>query len=162
MKRVIAAIVSFSMTFSSITRGEQSTPSVPPPAASASAAITPLKTGQAAPFSGVLFTPRAAASVMAEIGTARERTRILVEKATAEGDARKEFAVNEANSKCTTDKEVLGAMASAEKKRSEVLSAELEKLRGEVPSRGTWLSVGLVGGTLLTAFAVFVASRVSK
>ena len=152
-------------TFTSVTRGQSTQSSsnvVSSASASGSVAISPLKKGQSAPFSGILFTPRAAASIVAEVNTARERTQIEVAAAVSSAEARKNYAYNEAASRCETDKSVIRISAEAEKKRVVLLEDEVKKLREETPSRGTWLSLGVVGGFLLSSIAIFATTRLTK
>ena len=167
--KIVSGFMAIALTLSSIAAGQQrptDSASQPTPGSSTSSsgviAISPLKKGQPAPFSGVLFTPRAAASVATEISTFRERSKIEITAAVASAEARKDFKYNEAAAACSTDKSVLGTTVEAEKSRSILLEKEVQKLKDEMPSRNLWLGAGVLGGATLTLLTVFAVSRAAK
>ena len=167
--KIVSGFMTIALTMSSIAAGQQrptdSAPH-PTPGSSASAsgviAISPLKKGQPAPFSGVLFTPRAAASVATEISTFRERSRIEITAAVASAEAKKDFKYDEAAAACKTDKNVLRTAVETERNRSILLEKEFKKLKDEMPSKNLWLGIGVLGGATLTLLTVFAVSRATK
>ena len=166
--KIVAGFMVVAFSLPSIAAGQQqgSASVQPTTVASVSAsgviAISPLKKGQPAPFSGVLFTPRAAASVATEISTFREKSRIELTSAVASAEAKKDFRYDEAVSACKTDKVVLNTTINSERDRSLLLEKEIQKLKQEAPSKTMWLGAGVLGGVTLTLLSVFAVSRVAK
>ena len=55
------------------------------------AAVSPMKKGDKAPFSGVLLSPRAVATIIAQIHATTDQIKIEVDKAKAESKAQCDF-----------------------------------------------------------------------
>jgi hypothetical protein len=125
------------------------------------AGITPLRRGQKAPYSGVLMTPKATATIVANADTEREKISIEVQHALAEADTKRKFEVNETTTKCTADKGVLQASIDEKNARIKIVEEELSKA-SDPPSRTTWAGIGFVGGVVTTVLIIFGVSRVTK
>ena len=163
--KIVAVFMTAAFILPSVATGQQhqdSTLISPSTSASGIVAISPLKKGQPAPFSGVLFTPRAAASVATEINTFRDRLKIETNSAVASAEARKDFKYDEAAAACKADKSVLSTTITSERERSILLEKEIQRLKEEAPSKTMWLGAGVLGGVTLTLLTVFAVSRVAK
>lgn len=125
------------------------------------AGISPLRKGQAAPYSGVLMTPKATATLIANADTEKEKIQIEVQHALADAAAKSKFDLSEANTKCSADKKVLQASIDEHAARLKIVQDELEKA-SDPPSRLTWAGIGFVGGVVTTVLVVFGVSRVTN
>lgn len=183
MKKFIAALLIASITIPTVALGDQpgapkpsstsapsaSVPSPDPPPASPSAStfvdpamIAPLQQGQAAPFPGILFSPRAAATVATEISTMKERIKIEVDAAVRYAEAQKDYKYNELNTSYVSDKSRYIATIDANEKRIKLLETDLSKTRSEMPNATLWFGVGTGVGVLATVLTVFAVSQASK
>lgn len=124
--------------------------------------ITPMRKGQAAPYTGVLFSPEAAAGVITEISSTPEKIRIETEAAVKTAEAKKDFKINELTSQCRTDKEVLQADIDSLKRKNELLLSDIEKLQKDAPNKPLIFGAGVVGGIALTLATVFAVSYMVK
>jgi hypothetical protein len=174
MKRLIASILVTSMTLSTISWADPpkppaettATPASPDPQAPTTpqdpAVIAPLKQGQPAPFPGILFSPRAAASVATDLSTAKERTQIEVEVAVRSSEAKKDFKYNELNILYASDKSRAEATNEANLKRIQLLETELKKAQDSAPDRTLWFGIGAGAGVIVTVLTVFAVTQATK
>lgn len=124
--------------------------------------ITPLKKGQAAPYPGVLFSPKAAAVVAAELSTMKDKTKIEVAAAVGSAEAKKDFKIAEINAACKADKTALNAQIDEKDKTIAFLTKELKVKEEDAPSRTVWGSIGFVAGVAVSAVFVFLASGIGS
>jgi hypothetical protein len=127
-----------------------------------SAAIAPLKKNQPAPFTGVLLTPKAVATIITETETAKEKTEIEVTAAVKNAEAKKDFAIAEQKTACDTDKKILNASVDEKMQRIKVLEKTVKDLEDATPSRAFWTGVGFVGGVVVTVVTVFAVTQATK
>jgi len=125
------------------------------------AGISPLRKNQPAPYSGVLLTPKATATVIANADLEKDRIALEVQHALADADAQKKFALSEADTKCTADKKVLQSTIDEKSSRLKIVEDELSKA-SDPPSRLTWAGLGFAGGVAATVLIVFGVSRVTN
>jgi hypothetical protein len=127
------------------------------------AAISPMKKGEKAPFTGVLLSPVAVATIIAQQHTEASVVKIEVDKAVAESDARCTFKVNEQQATRVADKQVLQAQLDSKTKQLLSVEAALqEKSKGSTISPGVWIGIGAVGGIGFTLLTTFLVSRTTK
>lgn len=169
MKKLIAMLLISSMVLPSLALGDdkkaasQSTDSsTTKPSTDGPAVLAPLQKGQPAPYPGILFSPRAAASVAADISSFPERLRIEVDGAVKKAEARKDFTINENNTKCKVDKNVLVAKNEASLKRIDQLQVDIDAVKSSMPNRSTWLGIGVASGIVVTLLTVFVVGQAIK
>jgi hypothetical protein len=124
--------------------------------------ISPLEKGQQAPFPGVLFSPKAASIIGADISLQKDRVKIEVDAAVKSAEAKKDFAYNELNIACTADKARASASLEANLKRLEVLEKDLQEARKSAPSRAVWFSIGAAAGVVVTGLAAVAIVQVIK
>lgn len=161
MRQFIAALLIVSIV-PRVALGEE-------PATVSAAVVSPLKKSQPAPFAGVLFSQPAAAGVVAELSITKERTSAEVTKAVKLAVADKQLELDDFKAQCKSEKTVLGVDIAAKKKDIARLDAELsaangriKKLEGDMPSRSTWFTVGLISGIVTTVAAVFAVNQATK
>lgn len=124
--------------------------------------ISPMKKGQIAPFTGVLLSPMAVATVITELGSIDEKIKIETDKAVGKCVAESDFNFKEAQSKYLADKKVLQASVDEKLKRIQVLQDEIKKKEAEQTNPYLWTGIGFAGGvavTVLTAFAITQATK---
>lgn len=112
-------------------------------------AISPLKKGQLAPFTGILLSPKAAAVVIANVDAINEQLKIELNRVRAEEKARFEFELAETRSKLEADSSILTAQLDERNKRIIILNDivdEHEKNRSNTP---LWVGLGVGGGVLV-------------
>jgi polyhydroxyalkanoate synthesis regulator phasin len=131
--------------------------------------VSSVRQGQAAPFSGVLMSPRATAKLIADLSGINEKIAIEVTKATNDLLAKNKFAMSEAETKCSKDKKVLQDeidLRKSDMKNDSLeidrLNAELKKKEIETPSRIVWSGIGFAGGIAITVLTVFAINKASN
>lgn len=161
MKRTVAVALAIVMTSTSFSAA-QTPPIVQPNVVEDPGKITPLKKGQPAPYPGVLFSPKAAAVVATELGTAKEKIKIEVAAAVGSSEAKKDFKIAEINAACKTDKETLTAQLDNKSKQIDALSALLRVKEKETPNRTVWASLGFVAGITVSLLGVFIVGGIGS
>ena len=128
-------------------------------------AISPMKKGQRAPFTGVLLAPASVASVIVEMETFEERLKIEVKKVTESERVKCEKNILDADAKSVADKKILQADIDSKGRTISSLNGQIKKLRDENESRwppGVWIGVGAVGGIALTVLTAFAISKATQ
>jgi hypothetical protein len=122
------------------------------------AAISPMKKGQVAPFTGVLLSPAASAKISVDYESLSKQIKIAVDQATAEAGARCDARVNEVSIHANADKRVADAQLEASKKENVILNERIKKQEDDRPNVILWLG----GGFLAGLGAAVVGALVSK
>jgi hypothetical protein len=172
MKSFIAFITAISfLTSNNIAYGDSPFPkekiSFPPinspdSEAHIGAAISPLSKGLRAPFTGLLLSPEAIATIITELSSYQSLLEIELAKAKAEYEASLSFSLNKLKIEHETDKEILLSQIKSSDKRIVELGILLQKEIDRRPNVFLWTSLGVLGGvglTLLTVFAISGASN---
>lgn len=123
--------------------------------------IAPLWQGQPAPFAGVILSPEATATVIAQKDAASKQLQLAVEERQALDAAQGTYQLKQQASTCTADKTVLQAQLTDAQKQYALIDAQLKKV-DSAPSAPVWIGVGVVGGVVLTLLTVFAASKATK
>ncbi len=125
-----------------------------------------MRKGQIAPFTGVLLSPRALATVVAELNAIQDRIKIEVDLAVGIAEAQCDFEVAETENRLGTDKRILQAQLNENQKRIAILNEQLKKEEDNRTNAPLWIGLGVGGGfvagvavTVLVAFAVNSASK---
>lgn len=130
------------------------------------AAISPLKKGQVAPFSGVLLSPRATATIIAQINSVTDRIKLEVDHARAEAAAHCEYEVSELKTHAEADTKVLQAQLDERDKRLTILNEQLKQEESNRTNTPLWVGLGtgagVVVGIATTVLAVYAVNRASK
>lgn len=144
-------------------------PAPPPPVpgeVDVGAAISPMKKGQIAPFTGILLSPKAVATVIAQLNTMQDQIKIEVDKARGEEQAKCEFRVAETTNRLETDKKILQAQVDEKTKTNVILTDQLKKAEESRPNLPLWVGLGagagLIIGVGVSALAVYATSHASK
>lgn len=126
------------------------------------AALSPMKLGQRAPFTGVLLSPIAVANVIVEFETFEERLHIEVMRSVNEERAAGDKRLSDANTGCVADKKELQASLSASKRETDAYKAELKNINDSQPNPYIWAGLGALGGAAFTLLTVFAVTQVTK
>jgi hypothetical protein len=140
-------------------------PSLLPGEKDPGAAISPMKKGQRAPFTGVLLSPEASANVIVEFETFQERMRLEVDKAIKQEQADCQKKVSDLDAKSVADKKILKANVDEKGRTITNLNAEIKKLKDEKATEWaptTWMGIGTAGGILLTVLTAFAISKATQ
>ena len=126
------------------------------------AAVSPMKKGQIAPFTGVLLSPKAVATIIAELDAVPQKVKIEVDKARGEEKAQCDFKVNEVKANAASDKKVADAKLEENAKRLKALEDQIKKEENSRPNLGVWVGVGFVGGVIVTAATSYIIVKATK
>ena len=133
---------------------DQTFPDVPKPVPGeidVGAAISPLRKGQLAPFTGVLLSPKALASIITELNSISDQIKIEVDKTKAEDAANCDYRVAETENELKTSIKILDAQAEERKKQIDMLNDRLKQSEDDQPYTALWVGLGVGGGFLLGA-----------
>lgn len=125
-------------------------------------AISPMKKNDKAPFTGVLLSPRAVATIITQINNVDEQIGIEVEKARSEEKAQCEFKTSELKTTFEADKKILVAYVDAGQRDIVSLREQLAKSETSQANLAFWVGMGFVGGVLITLVTVYAVSHTSK
>jgi len=125
-------------------------------------AISPMKRGQRAPFSGVLFSPSAVATTIVEFESFEERLHIEIMKSVAEERAAGDKRLSDANAIAVADKKVLQSNFDAAKREATAFKIELKDLKDSQPNPYLWAGLGGAGGIVFTLLTVFAVTQITK
>ena len=160
MKRLTASVLGLVMTCGVASadpdvQGQQLSPDDP-------GLLSPLSKGQPAPFPGVLFSPRAAASVVTDVSTVKDKIKIEVDSAVKAVESKKDFAFNELNTTCAADKARASASLEANVKRIALLEKDLQEAKKSAPNRGLWFGLGAAGGVVVSILVTITVVQLTK
>lgn len=167
LSKFLAPALIASTLFMSTANAQQasSIPAPPPPVpgeVDVGAAISPMRRGQIAPFTGVHLSPVALATVLTELKSVDERITIEVKKARGEEEAQCTFKVSEVKTTLTADNKIVKASLEERERRLKILEERLEESEEDRPDILFWGALGFglgAGATILTAFAVSSAAK---
>lgn len=124
--------------------------------------LSPLRKGQAAPFTGILLSPPAAADVIVGIETFQERIDIEVSNAVKKEQNECEKKVLDERARLESEKKVVQAESDRKTRTIDSLNIELEKARSGQTNPVVWIGVGTLGGIVVTLLTVLTVSQATK
>jgi len=125
-------------------------------------ALSPMRKGQKAPFTGVLLAPASVADIIVDTETIEERIHIEVTRAMQEEQAKCDKKVSDLDARLTADKKVLQASVDGRLREINILNVELKKSQSFIRNPVLWGGVGFVVGVGLSAAGVYAITRASK
>lgn len=125
-------------------------------------ALSPMKKGQTAPFTGVLLSPGAVATVSVNLQSINDKIKIEVEKAQGDDKAQCDAATSALKIQAVADGKRLQAELTASTTDNKVITDRLAAAEKDRPNLTLWVSGGVLGGVLLTLATVFVEHQVTK
>lgn len=125
-------------------------------------AISPMKKGQVAPFTGLLLSPSAVATIISDIQTQKDRTKLEVKRATSLLHANHEHEKAIIKIRNESDSRISQLRIDQQKKELDRLDSLLKKEREDRANPATWVSIGVVGGVILSTLTAAVIVSVSN
>jgi len=123
--------------------------------------IAPIKMGQTAPFSGVLFSSKATAEVIAELKNKEEECKLLVGKGVAECEVSAKLELQKLQAELDAQKKSSGLKIKNRDDTIAFMDKRLEKLND--PNTKLWFALGSGGGFILGAvLTVVIAHAVTE
>jgi len=166
MKNVISILTFLTIiSVNSISYAQEITlPVIPTPAneIDVGAAISPMKKGDKAIFTGLLLSPKAIATLMTQMNFEKEQIKIETNKVKGEEYARCEFKLAEQKTTCDADKRILQGQIDTQKKDIEVLTTRLKDETSNNKNFNLWVGAGFVGGVVTTIATVFAIAQIVK
>lgn len=126
------------------------------------AVLTPMEKEDKAPYQGVLLSPDAIANIIADYKTFDDKMKLQLEKATAEADASKKFAVSELTATCEADKKIISENVADAERRNKILIDEQKKLEKSQKNVLTWTIAGAAAGLAVGILGFFAVSSLMK
>lgn len=172
MKKRFASLVAFTVISTSIpafadppTPAPSTIPVAPPlqpGEPDVGTAISPMKKGQVAPFTGVLLSPAAVATTTVNLNSIKDQVKIEVDHANAVAQAQCTAATNAAKIQADADAKIAQAKLDAALSENKILTDRLQKVESSQPNVVLLLGGGVlvgVGITVLTAWGMNHATK---
>ena len=125
-------------------------------------AISPLRKTQLAPFTGVLLSPLAIATIISEIKFQQDKIDIEVKKAVETTTANFQYEQKIFQNQCTADKSVLEASIKEKSKQIEIIDSLYKEEVNSRPNPVTWSLLGLAAGVVVTTATASIITAVSN
>lgn len=125
-------------------------------------AISPMPKGARAPFTGLLLSPRAVATLITELSSYQELLEIETRRLRQEYDADIEFKLNKLKIEHEADTSVLKARLESSNSTIIDLGNQLQHEIDNRPNVFLWTSLGVAGGIALTLLTLFATAQVSN
>lgn len=164
MKSFVAALMVAVTLTSSVANAQVTFPPVAPVPGEVSvgAAVSPIKKGQIAPFTGVLLSPEAVAKVIVDYNNAKEQTEIEVQKARETQKAEDRLLIDNLSADLQREKAVGDAQLKSRNEQIKIYTDALEKAEKDKPNPTLWAGIGVVAGVAISLLTVFVVGSVAK
>lgn len=137
-------------------------PALSPDEVPVGAAISPMKKGQIAPFTGLLLSPAAIAALIVELNSFKEQTKIEVDHAVGDQKAQCDFSLAEQKNVLETDKKILSAHITDQDKQISILQVDLKAAEARQTNPALWLGLGALGGFIVTIAIAYVVVQAVK
>ena len=122
-------------------------------------AVSPMKKGQRAPFTGVLLSPEAVADITVEFESFPERLKLEVDMAVGMSQVDAQHRIDMLLAEGAADLSVAEAKLKAQLQVNSVLSKRIEKIEAEMGNTTLWFGMGITGGVVATLAIVYVSSQ---
>lgn len=130
------------------------------------AAISPLKKGQISPFTGVLLSPKATASIIVQMGNLQEQIKIEADNAKEKAEAQCEYDKSSQKIEFETDKKILQAQLDSKILQISELDKIIKENEKNKSNTPLWVGAGIAGGLIvgvgLTVLTAYSLNQVSK
>ncbi len=129
------------------------------------AAISPMKKNQWAPFTGVLLSPTALATVIVELQSIEDKVKIETNKVRAEEVAKCDHRVALATNKLTAERDIALTQVEARNKEISILNGIIKQQEDDRPNLPLWVGlgtgIGVLGGIGFTLLTVYVTNQIT-
>jgi hypothetical protein len=120
-----------------------------------------LQKSQPAPFTGVLLSPEAAASIISQKDTWSAQLDLAVNHQSQLDGAQLKYQVDSLTTTFTADKRILQAQVDDGKRQVGILNDQIKQQSSGL-SAPVWFGIGGAAGIVLTVLTVFAVSRATK
>lgn len=125
-------------------------------------AISPMKRWQKAPFTGLLLSPGAVASIMFDLQAKEDLIAIEVERATTKLNLLHTHELSVLKIRNEADKKIDKLRIDEQKKEIERLDLQIKKERESRPDPFFWASIGAGAGVILTTLTAAIIVSVNS
>jgi len=166
MKKVISTVLLLSFFFSNVTYGQESAdlPKVETQQGEIDPgeAISPMKLQQKAPFTGVLLSPKAVATITARLSTVAERIKLAQAEATEQAQevCRNEKAT--AGIQVKADKGILEARIKNNERMIALYQKNLNEMKQSQYDPALLIGISAGGAAVLTALSILAVAQSIK
>jgi len=183
--KIIASILAASMSLSSISFAQEeynpdpdgedyprnpsalplTLPEIPDPLkneADVGEAVSPMRKGQVAPFTGLLFSPAATATIIAEIESKQDEIDLEVQRAISEISVRHNHQLDIIRIRNEADSKIDKLRIDDQKREIDRLNLRLKEEREDRPNVLVWTVVGVGAGVILSTLTAAVIVSVTQ
>lgn len=166
MKKIISSFLLFSFFVTNIVKADEAVniPAVETPAGEVDPgeAISPMKLNQKAPFSGVMLSPKALASIVTKLKSFDARVELASDEAktTAEEVCRNEKTNQKI--KNDADVEILRARIADNERNLKLYENHVKNIQDSQSDPALLIGLGVVGGAVFTILTVFAVAQSTK
>lgn len=121
--------------------------------------ISPIRKGQRTPFSGVVLSPQAVATLIVRLNSLDEEIQIEINRVKAEMMAEMSLRLAQQKSSYEADLSIVRANLDSAEAQKNILGDKLQKEIRNRPSRAIWFSLGVLGGVGLTVGVLFAVAN---
>lgn len=121
-------------------------------------AVSPLRWGQKAPFTGVLLSPEAIAKIIADVKATPAAIEIEVQRERKVQQALADHRVEQARIVADADRKVLEAQLEFSRRENTLLLERLEEVESDQPNMALWVGGAFVGGVVVTLVTTLAAA----
>lgn len=157
MKKLISALLIGAMLSTSVPAFAE--PPAPAPTTDVGEAVSPMRKGQVAPFTGVLLSPTTSARITVDLRSIPDQIKIEVDKATADGTARCSAAVSAQQIKAEADAKVAQAKLDASLSVNKTLTDRLKAEEKNHSNTALWAGGGVIVGVVGTVLVVVLTKK---
>lgn len=151
MKNLLSVFISLSILCTPIAAYGQDLP-----------VVVSIKKDEAAPYSGLLINPQAAAGIMSDKRVQQDVIKNEVERAVGAAAAQFTLKLKESETSCKEKAAVSDAELKLREAAIKALEAELKRNQDSAKWTPLWVSAGVVGGIAAALVGGFVYSSASK
>lgn len=122
-------------------------------------AISPIRKGQKAPFTGVLLSPAAVATLSVRLNSFQDEIQLEINKIKSEAAAEAQLIIAQKKAEFEADLTIIKANLEFSEKEKEFLQKSLEEEKRNRPSRSIWFSLGVLTGAGVTLTILFASKQ---
>lgn len=126
------------------------------------AAVSPMRRGQVSPFTGILLSPKAIATIMVELNSIQDVVKIETDRVKAEADARCEFRVSQLKIAMEADAKIAQAKLDARQRELDVVTERLKKVENSSPDPLLWGGLGFGAGALSVILTIVIVQATER
>jgi hypothetical protein len=125
-------------------------------------AISPMKKGQRAPFTGILLSVGAVADLTVHLEQEPKREKIQLDRALGLQMSEHQLQLDLLSARSEADASIAKARLDAQLKANDLLVKRVNVLESEAGNTTMWFGIGFAGGVVVTIAIVYAASQAAK